>query len=269
MDNIIQSSKSNKEKGYKFEGKRKGRVPITITEKDILDKLLNSNGISELEGIEFPLLPKKSYYKRKDMLEKYGVNPCFLPSADKIDPDGIYSKENIRIVTRSFNLAKNNYSESQSIQWLNAIKNPKIETEINFEPKKINVMNTQNSCAAFAAWLIENNQFNAAKTYYENLHSVLPKNVEMKPKTTDKKIEPDQLRHLYFKENGVKLYNTDSQYICIRTLFNKKTTDEAQRCADAQYILDNSIIPYKVKGKGRGFNWYVKKSDVTAILPNS
>lgn len=272
LTNIKSSARSAEDKGQRYG--RKDSLLISISETDIYNLLVEQDFKCAITKIPFILFEKSCYYRKPNEYFN-NINRLLIASADRINPSKPYTLQNIQIVLRFINIGKNDYTNDETKEVLELIKNPNEENIIYTKQQtiKTKIMNKSldSTYADVMEYFLIADKVEACVMLYEKAVRKNLSNVKVKIEKINKnndKLTPAKKRKEYFDKNTKQLDSVDESFILIQDFIGtsgKNATEKAQTCAAAQKIVDNNVPVYKVKAERNGYKHYFNKLDVENI----
>jgi hypothetical protein len=275
LKSIRSSARTAEAKGQSY-GRTK-EIIVDITLEQLVERLKQTDGKCERTGISFPLVKSEKDYCLSSA-RKLGFNPLLAPSADRIDPNGIYTMSNIQIVIQWYNLGKGAKSQSEADEVMELINNPKqeqkvyetkIETKTNNEKQK--TMKSATAELELIKTLIENDASEHALKFY--IQRQFSSKVEVSVNHIDKNDEnyrekkygkPYSIRREYFDNNSIEVYEFEPNHIGLKELLNIKDSHAMFVNSKLDRLVENNIKVYCKKAK-RGYSYAIDREDALKL----
>ena len=283
MQSIKKSARTGKEKSFNFG--RKERIIIDITEEQLLERLIKTDGRCEITGYPFPLVCNEKYYIQSQA-RILGFNPLMVPSPDRIDSNGIYTMNNLQIVIQGYNMGKGDKTQAEMDEYMSffeinnipdthTIYKPfKNEEEEIYKPINQYIMETNNTIPQIELikTLIDHNESEHALKYYmQSMFSnkvvanvSIPKKKKGKDKTNS--IEEKYgafyaIRKDYIETNSVEVNNFNDNHISLLEVMEVKDNHAIFATKLSDLLVEKNIQIFHIK-KGRGYKYAINKTEL-------
>jgi hypothetical protein len=273
LKSIRSSARTAKDKGQSY-GRTK-EIIVDITLEQLVERLKQTNGKCERTGISFPLVKSEKDYCLSSA-RRLGFNPLLAPSGDRIDPNGIYTMNNIQIVIQWYNLGKGAKSQSEADEVMKLINNPINEQKIYTNKTKTNnekqkTMKSTTAELELIKTLIENDASEHALKFY--IQRQFSSKVEVSVNHIDKNEEnyrekkygkPYSIRREYFDNNSIEVYEFEPNHISLKELLNIKDSHAMFVNSKLDRLVENKVKIYCKKAK-RGYSYAIDREDALKL----
>jgi hypothetical protein len=281
MKAIKSSARKPEEKGQ-FYGRTEA-IPIDITFEQILDRVKQINGKCERTGINFPLVKTETDYCMSSA-RKLGFNPLLAPSADRVDPNGMYTMSNLQIVIQWYNMGKGAKSQTEANELMEFLRNPPNEqriyntitketideTKTNNKNLKQNNMKSATAEIELIKALIDNDASEHALKFY--MQTKFNNKVEfsinkVSDNSKEKKVgKPYIERETYLDNNTTEIDELGENHSLLIKVLNVKDKHAMLSSNKFNKVMKHNIKLVKAKAsRGAGFKYGIDKNDISKL----